>query len=101
MVLVIEENKKIISSPFILQIKSNLIKYGKMIFNKELAFSIGFNTSDNIDFSLKVENSSGFDNALDEGHTIKKLLCFIFAVALAESYSIQFESKKFIRTNRI
>lgn len=93
LVLVIEENKKIISSPFILQIKSNLIKYGKMIFNKELAFSIGFNTSDNIDFSLKVENSYGFDNALDEGHTIKKLLCFIFAVALAESYN----NKKFFK----
>ncbi|WP_310440964.1 hypothetical protein [Sulfurimonas sp.] len=93
LVLVIKENKTIITSPFILQIKSNLIKYGKMIFNRELAFSIGFNTSDNIDFSLKVENSSGFDNALDEGHTIKKLLCFIFAVALAESYS----NKKFFK----
>lgn len=87
LILVIRENKNIIASPFILQLKENLIKYGKMIFNKELAFSIGFNTSDNIDFSLKVENSDGFDNALDEGHTIKKLLCFIFAVSLAETYN--------------
>lgn len=89
----IEENKKIITSPFITQLKSNLIKYGKLVFNKELAFSIGFNTSDNIDFDLKVEDIHGFDNALDEGHTIKKLLCFVFAAALAESY----KDKDFIK----
>ena len=93
LVLVIKENKKIISSPFILQLKESLMKYGKMIFNQELAFSIGFNTSDNIDFSLKVENSDGFDNELDKGHTIKKLLCFIFAISLTESYN----NKKFFK----
>ena len=87
LVLVIKENKTIITSQFILDLKENLIKYGKMIFNKRLAFSIGFNTADNIDFSLKVESTDGFDNALDEGHTIKKLLCFIFAVSLSESYN--------------
>ncbi|WP_345992385.1 hypothetical protein [Sulfurimonas sp. HSL-1716] len=89
----IQENKRIITSPFITQLKSNLIKYGKLVFNRELAFSIGFNTSDNIEFDLKVENSQGFDNALDEGHTLKKLLCFVFAAALAESY----KDKEFIK----
>lgn len=93
LIIIIEENKQIIISPFITQIKNNLIKYGKIVFNKELAFSIGFNTSDNIDFDLKVEDSHGFDNALDEGHTIKKLLCFVFAASLAEAY----KDKQFIK----
>ena len=84
--LVIEENKTITFNPFITDLKTNLIKYGKIVFDRALAFSIGFNTSDNIEFSLKVENTDGFDNALDEGHTMKKLLCFIFAVALVDTY---------------
>lgn len=93
LIIVIDENKKIITSPFIIQIKNNLIKYGRIVFNRELAFSIGFNTSDNIDFDLKVEDSHGFDNALDEGHTIKKLLCFVFAASIAETY----KDKQFIK----
>ena len=81
----IEENKALIKSPFITELKINLTKYGKMILDKEIAFSIGFNTSDNIDFDIKVENAFGFDNSLDDGHTIKKLLCFIFACAVIET----------------
>lgn len=81
----IEENKALIKSPFITELKINLTKYGKMILDKEIAFSIGFNTADNIDFDIKVENAFGFDNSLDDGHTIKKLLCFIFACAVIET----------------
>jgi hypothetical protein len=84
---VIKENKKLISSDFILNIKNNLIKYGKIVFGKEIAFSIGFNTSDNIDFDIKVENNKlGFDNSLENGHTIKKLLCFIFSASIVEAH---------------
>ena len=68
-------------------IKNNLIKYGKIVFGKEIAFSIGFNTSDNIDFDIKVENNKlGFDNSLENGHTIKKLLCFIFSASIVEAH---------------
>jgi uncharacterized protein YydD (DUF2326 family) len=87
------ENKTLIKSDFIKEVKANLIKYGKIIFDKELAFSIGFNTADNIDFDIKVENQFGFDNSLENGHTIKKLLCFIFSASLAEAYS----NKSFIK----
>lgn len=84
---VIKENKKLISSDFILNIKNNLIKYGKIVFGKEIAFSIGFNPSDNIDFDIKVENNKlGFDNSLENGHTIKKLLCFIFSASIVEAH---------------
>ncbi len=82
---VISENKTLSKSPFITDLKTNLTKYGKMILDKEIAFSIGFNTADNIDFEMKVENAQGFDNSLDDGHTIKKLLCFIFACAVTET----------------
>jgi uncharacterized protein YydD (DUF2326 family) len=82
---VILENKTLVRSPFINDFKVNLTKYGKMVLDKEIAFSIGFNTADNIDFEMKVENAQGFNNSLDDGHTIKKLLCFIFACALTET----------------
>ncbi len=91
--LVIRENKKLTTNPFIGELKKNLIKYGKLVFNKEIAFSIGFNTSDNIDFDLKVEDTNGFDNSLEDGHTIKKLLCFIFSAAIVETY----KEKNFIK----
>ncbi len=83
---VIKENKTLIKSPFIKDLKANMTKYGKMILDKEIAFSIGFNTIDNIEFDIKVENAHGFDNSLDDGHTIKKLLCFIFACATTETF---------------
>lgn len=57
-----------------------------MILDNEISFSIGFNTSDNIEFNIKVENANGFNNYLDSGHTIKKLLCLIFDCGLAETY---------------
>ncbi len=86
---VIKENKSLIASEFIATIKSNLIKYGKMVFDKEIAFSIGFNTHDNIDFDIKVENQHGFDNSLEDGHTIKKLLCFIFSASIIDAFKDQ------------
>ena len=79
---VIEENKTLISSRFIDRLKYSVSKYGNIILNKEVNFLIDFNTSNDIEFSIKVEN----DNLNDEP-TIKKLLCLIFASALAETYS--------------
>lgn len=82
---VITKNETLTKSPFITDLRTNLTKYGKMILDKEIAFSIGFNTYDNIHFDMKVENAQGFNNSLDDGRTIKKLLCFIFACAVAET----------------
>lgn len=79
---VIEENKTLISSRFIDRLKYNVTKYGNIILNKEVTFLIDLNTSDDIEFNIKVEN----DNLNDEP-TIKKLLCLIFASALAETYA--------------
>lgn len=74
---VIEENKTLISSHFIDKLKDSVAKYGNIVLDKEVIFSIGLNTSNDIEFSLKVENDDS---------TIKKLLCFIFSSALAETY---------------
>jgi|GEM_PF-917492 len=91
---VIQENKKLIYNDMITSIKNNVIKYGKIVFDKEVRLYIDFNKSDNIHFDIKIEDELGnFDNSSEEGHTNKKLLCFIFSVAIAESY----KDKKFIK----
>lgn len=74
---IIEENKTLVNSHFIDKLKSCVAKYGHIILDKEVTFSIELNTSNDIEFSLKIENDDS---------TIKKLLCFIFAAALAETY---------------
>ena len=79
---VIEENKILIDSHFIDILKNSITKYGKMILDKEVTFSIDFNTSNDIEFSIKVEN----DEEASKDVTINKLLCLVFASALAEVY---------------
>jgi hypothetical protein len=79
---VIEENKTLISSHFIDRLKYSVAKYGNIILNKEVNFLIDLNSSNDIEFSIKVKN----DDSNDEP-TIKKLLCLIFASALAETYA--------------
>jgi hypothetical protein len=74
---VIEENRISISSHFIDKLKNSVAKYGNIILDKEVSFSIDLNSSNDIEFSLKVEN---------DDPSIKKLLCLIFAAALAETY---------------
>lgn len=83
---VIEENKTLINSRFIDRLKYNITKYGNIILNKEVIFSIDLNTSNDIEFSIKVKN----DEII-----MKKLLCFIFSSALAETY-IQKKLIKFV-----
>jgi len=83
---VIEENKTLISSHFIDRFKNSIAKYGKMILDKEITFLIDFNTSNDIEFSMKVKNDEKSNDNLNDDVTIKKLLCLIFASALAETY---------------
>ena len=88
---VIEENKTLISSRFIDRLKYNITKYGNIILDKEVIFSIDLNTSNDIEFSIKVKN----DEKLNDDPSIKKLLCLIFSSALAETY-IQKRLIKFV-----
>lgn len=81
LVRVIEENNTLRQSHFIDVLKNSISKYGKMILGQEVIFSIDFNTSNDIEFNLKIEN----DNNTNE-NTINKLLCLVFSSALAECY---------------
>ena len=83
---VIEENKTLISSHFIDRLKDSVTKYGKMILDKEIIFLIDLNASNDIEFSIKVKNDEEANDNLNDDLTIKKLLCLIFASALAETY---------------
>ena len=83
---VIEENKTLISSHFIDRLKDSVAKYGKMILDKEITFLIDLNASNDIEFSIKVKNDEESNDNLNDDFTIKKLLCLIFASALAETY---------------
>ncbi|MFA9374505.1 MAG: hypothetical protein ACERKK_10155 [Poseidonibacter sp.] len=84
---VIEENKTLISTHFIDRLKESVTKYGRMILGKEVTFLIDFNTSNDIEFSIKVKNDEESNDNLDDESTIKKLSCLIFASALAQTYA--------------
>lgn len=83
---VIEENKTLISSHFIERLQNSVTKYGKIILDKELIFLIDLNTSNDIEFSFKIKNDEEPNDNLNDDPRIKKLLCLIFASALAETY---------------
>ena len=78
---VIEENKTLINSYFIDRFKHIISKYGNIVLGKETTFSIDFNTSNDIEVKLNVENDEEINEVIKN-----KLLCFIFACALAEVY---------------
>ncbi len=84
---VIEENKTLISSRFIDRLKYSVAKYGRIILNKEVTFLIDLNSSNDIEFSINVENDEDSNDNLNDDLSIKKLLCLIFASALAETYA--------------
>ena len=84
--LVIERNKELAKTSFIKQVQEKISEYSTIVFGKDAAFSVGFNKEDNIEFDLKIAGEKGFDNDLEKGKTIKKLLCFIFSAALLEMY---------------
>jgi uncharacterized protein YydD (DUF2326 family) len=88
---IIEENKTLISSRFIDRLKYSVSKYGRIILGKEVTFLIDLNSSNDIEFSFKVENNED----LNDEPIIKKLLCLIFVSALAETY-IQKRLIKFV-----
>jgi len=77
---IIEENKTLVDSYFIEKLQISINKYGRMVFDQEVTFSIIFNALDDIEFNIKV-NDEIADNV-----TVKKLLCFVFSSALAEVY---------------
>ena len=77
---VIEENKTLVDSHFLDKLKNSIAKYGNMILKKETVLEVGFNNFDTIEFSIQVENNTDHDS------TTTKLLCFVFASALAETY---------------
>ena len=79
---VIEENKTLINNYFIDRLKNSISKYGRMVLDKEVTFSIDFNSSNDIEFSINVKNDEELNDT-----TKQKLLCFIFASALADIYS--------------
>lgn len=81
-----EENKALISSHFIDKLKDNIAKYGHIILDKEVCFLIDFNASNNIEFTLNVKNYEESNHNLNNEPIMKKLLCLIFASALAETY---------------
>ena len=83
---VIEENKALISSHFIDKLKDSVAKYGNIILDKEVTFFIDLNPSNDIEFSIKVKNDEEPKVDLNDEPIIKKLLCLIFASALAETY---------------
>ncbi|MDD2894412.1 MAG: hypothetical protein PHG81_00215 [Aliarcobacter sp.] len=84
---VIEENKTLISSYFIDRLKDSVAKYGRMILAKEVTFLIDLNSSNDIEFSINVENDEDSNDNLNDDLSIKKLLCLIFASALADTYA--------------
>ncbi|PHR72337.1 MAG: hypothetical protein COA66_06390 [Arcobacter sp.] len=83
---VIEENKTLISSHFIHRLQNSVSKYGKIILDKEIVFLVDLNTSNDIEFSIKVKKEEKSNDNLNDDTRIKKLLCLIFAAALAETY---------------
>jgi len=83
---VIEDNKTLISSHFIDRLQNSVAKYGKMILDKEITFTIDLNSSNDIEFSIKVKNDEESNENSNDSVTIKKLLCLIFTSALAEVY---------------
>jgi uncharacterized protein YydD (DUF2326 family) len=84
---VIEENKTLISSRFIDRLKYSVAKYGRIILGKEVTFLIDLNSSNDIEFSINVKNYEDSNDDLNDEPRIKKLLCFIFASALADTYA--------------
>jgi hypothetical protein len=72
-------------------LKYSVAKYGRIILGKEVTFLIDLNSSNDIEFSFKVENNED----LNDEPIIKKLLCLIFVSALAETY-IQKRLIKFV-----
>ena len=78
--------QKGIKNTLIKTIKENVEFFSQKIFNEDALFSIGLNTHDNIEFSMDLANNGNFDNEKADGHTIKKLLCFIFSAALLKTY---------------
>lgn len=67
------------------QIQKIFLQYALIVLQERITISLGLNIQKNIDFATTFTN----DEKRDEGHTIQKLLCFIFAMSLVEYYENQ------------
>ncbi len=67
-------------------IKKTISELARIIFNEEALFSVGLNTHKNIEFNLKLSSNNNFDNLRDDGNTFRKLLSFLFSIAILINY---------------
>lgn len=67
-------------------IKTLVKKFARIIFEEEAIFVVSSNASNNLDFELKISNNDGFNNKRDEGNTFRKLLSFLFSIAIIVNY---------------
>lgn len=68
------------------EIKKLVKKFAKIIFEEEAIFVVSSNAHNNLAFELKISNNNGFDNKKDEGNTFRKLLSFLFSIAIIVNY---------------
>jgi len=86
---IIKQKESLAKTDFVDELKKSVKMFGKIVFDRDLAFSVGYNTNNNLEFDLKIASSSskGFDNFEDDGYTVKKLLCFVFSASLAYTHN--------------
>ncbi len=85
---IIKNQELLTKVSFVDDLKKNIKMIGKIVFGeRDLAFSVGFNTQNNLEFHLKISNSKGFDNFEEDGNTVKKLLCFVFSASLVLAHN--------------
>ena len=57
-------------------------KFAKIIFEESAIFVVSINKNHNLEFKLKVADNDNFENEKDDGHTYRKLLSFLFSIAV-------------------
>jgi len=57
-------------------------KFAKIIFQESAIFVVSINKNYNLEFKLKVADNDNFENEKDDGHTYRKLLSFLFSIAV-------------------
>lgn len=80
--ILIETIKSKLQNETLISIKEIFSKYSKIILKEDIRLSVGLNTNNKIQFNPVFVD----DHDKDKGNTIQKLLCFIFAISLADFY---------------
>ncbi len=68
------------------EIKKLVKKFAKIIFEKEAIFVVSSNAYNNLEFELKIADNGSFNNKKEEGNTFRKLLSFLFSIAIIVNY---------------